>query len=260
MSAAATTAKGKSPSAAARWGLRILIFLLGLFAIVAVGGWFTMTFGGVAGIELCPQTFERRSFAYYEIPLTGWQVTKNTRINMTGDMEEYLVTNKLLPKTPKGQAIWHIVQAGRGRRSWTGDAQILTNYFDAEDADGDSIWLEWTQTNPKLAGILWPAISQLAIDELYIYVPEVLSLAEGAEDAKDQATFSPELNKRLGEAYHAAALRCQEAQNHEAAVAYLNQALKYAPDNSEYVQARTKSQAAAGGGQSETSPSKNKLP
>jgi len=253
MSAAPSTTKRNPPSALKLWSLRILFFALGLLGIGLVGAWFTVAFGGVAGVELCPQTFERRAFTYYEIPLTGWQVSKVTRTNRTGDMEEYLVNQKLLPKKPKGETIWHIVTATRGRRSWTGDAQILTNYIDAEDSSGDSIWLKWTQANPKLAGVLWPAISQLAIDELYIYVPEVLALAEGTEDAKDQAGFSPQLNKRLGQAYHAAALRCQQADNHEAAVHYLDQALRYEPGKAEYVAARSKSSEALKG-QSKSNP------
>jgi hypothetical protein len=217
MSAAPSTTKRNPPSALKLWSLRILFFALGLLGIGLVGAWFTVAFGGVAGVELCPQTFERRAFTYYEIPLTGWQVSKVTRTNLTGD------------------------------------AQILTNYIDAEDSSGDSIWLKWTQANPKLAGVLWPAISQLAIDELYIYVPEVLALAEGTEDAKDQAGFSPQLNKRLGQAYHAAALRCQQADNHEAAVHYLDQALRYEPGQAEYVAARSTTSEALKG-QSKSNP------
>ena len=245
MSAAPTPTR-KPQSAFARWALRLLFAFLGVLGVGAIGTWITISFGGVSGVELCPQTFERRAFVYYEVPLIGWKVSKVYRTDMTGKTEEYLATNKLVPKKPKGPVTWHIVQATRGRRSWAGDAQILVNYFEAEDSDEKPIWLEWSSANPKLAGVLWPAISQLAIDELYIYVPEVIALAEKAEDAKDAASFPKALKDRLGETYFAAAVRCQQAENHEAAVLYLDQALKYSPQKPEYLKAKKASQEAMG--------------
>lgn len=236
----------KASGAGARWGLRVLVALLAVLGIAAVGTWMTLSFGSVYGVELNPETFQRRSFLYYEIPGLGWQVRKVERIDSTGKTEEFLQTNNHIPKKSKGEAVWHIVQAHRGSRSWDGDARILVNYFDAKDSYSNPVWLEWSSANPKLAGLLWPAVSQLAMDELYIYVPEVLTFAESAKDARDAKTFSTELNSRLGQAYHTAALRCQEAGNHEAAVEYLDQAVKLDPSNADYRQAQAKSREALG--------------
>ena len=243
-----STSTRKPRSRATRWSLSILFAVLGVGALAAVGVWITLSFGGVSGIELCPQTFERRSFDYYEVPLVGWQVTKVTRITLTGDTEKHLVKNKLLPTSPGGKTTWHIVRAQRGRRSWTGDAGILVNYFEAEDSAGNPIWLEWTTANPQLAAVLWPAISQLAVDGLYVYVPEVIALAAPAQDAQDAGTFPAQLDQQLATAYHAAAMSCQKAGNHEAAVEYFDQALRYAPNNQEYRQARDASKTALTGG------------
>lgn len=245
MSVPSTTTR-KPRSRLARWGLPVLVAALGVLAVAAVVAWVTVSFGSVYGVEFNPKTFHRRTFLYYEIPGTGWQVRKVERIDSTGKTEEFLQTNNHIPKKSQGQEVWHIVQAHRGRRSWDGDAHILVNYFDAKDGFNNPIWLEWSSANPKLASLLWPAVSQLAVDELYIYVPEVLALAEGLKDAQDAKTFPRELNDRLGQTYHAAAVRCQQADNHEAALDYLNQAIKYAPANSEYLKARAKSHEALG--------------
>ncbi len=239
---AATTRKPSGPLA--RWSLRVLFGVLAVAGIGAIATWVTVAFGGVYGVEFNPETFHRRTFHYYEVPGLGWQVRKVERLDTTGKTEEFLQTNNHIPKKTKGTALWHIVQAHRGRRSWEGDAQILVNYFDAKDGFKNPIWLEWSSNNPKLAAVLWPAISQLAKDELYIYVPQLFELAEGSQDGQDQQTFPTELNSRLGKAYYEAAIRCQQVENHEAAIEYLQQALKYVPANADYQQALSKSKAA----------------
>jgi hypothetical protein len=245
MSAASTSKRARN-GFVLRWVVRIGLPLLVLLAISIVGSWFTLTFGAVGGVELCPETFERRQFLYYEIPGSGWQVKKVLRHDVTGKTEEFLTANNHIPKKPKGTQEWHIVEGHRGRRNWKGDAQILVNYFDAQDSSGNPIWLEWSSSNPKLAAVLWPAISRLAIEELYIYVPEVIALAEGTKDADDATSFPAELNDQVAATFYEAALRCQQAGNHEAAVHYLDQAVSYVPSKAEYLKARAESHEALG--------------
>src|SRR3954470_10601735 len=56
----------------------------------------TVTFGGVHGIEFCPQTFERRSYSYYELPLLHIQMTGERHEALTGWTEKCVTSNKFV--------------------------------------------------------------------------------------------------------------------------------------------------------------------
>jgi tetratricopeptide (TPR) repeat protein len=226
-----------------RWAIRILVPVAVLLVVGVAGTWVTWAFGAVSGVELCPETFERRSFVYYELPVIRRQVRKVRRYDMTGEAGAYLKDNKFLPSKPKGKQTWHIVHAQRGRQAWDGDAQILTNYLDAEDSDGQAVWVEWTTANPKLGSVLWPAISRLATEELYIYIPEAIELAKSASDS---TTFKQQVDAKLAETFYDAAMRCQKAGNHDAAIHYFDLALQLSPGNEKFSKARSESSNNAG--------------
>jgi len=73
MSQAATTRAARRPwpkgVVYALWGI------LGILAATLLVFMLTLWFGGVHGTEFSPQTFERRSYSFYELPLVGVQVT-----------------------------------------------------------------------------------------------------------------------------------------------------------------------------------------
>src|SRR5690242_11202324 len=56
----------------------------------------TVTFGAVHGREFCPQTFERRSYSYYELPLVHIQMTGERHDDLTGDTEKHVTSNKYI--------------------------------------------------------------------------------------------------------------------------------------------------------------------
>jgi hypothetical protein len=143
----------------------------------------TVTFGAVRGTEFSPQLFERRSYAFYELPLTGIQVTGIRRKDETQAAELFITSNKYITLPAAGaKEDWHIITGLRGTRQSKGDAGILMQYLDAKDGDDYHYWVKWSEEHPKLAAVLWPAVQKLAEHELYIFVPDLFDLSRSIED------------------------------------------------------------------------------
>lgn len=177
-SAAPSTSPGRWP----RWLPVAGWTVLGLLAAALLVFMATITFGAVHGVEFCPQTFERRSYSYYEIPLIHWQVTGELHEDVTGGTE-LSVTSKNYIKPPSGEPDWHVLVGSlgtRGRRA--GDAGILMHYLDATEVGSSLRWENWTEMHAEQAKVLWPAVQQLAIAERYVYVPDVFELAKSISD------------------------------------------------------------------------------
>src|SRR5262245_52966935 len=154
--------------------------LLGLTLLVFVT---TVLFGAVHGLEFCPQTFERRSYSYYELPIVRIQVTGERSEDLTGPTEQY-VALKHITAAPSDKKDWHVLVGSRGTRlRRPGDAGILLQYLDATESDNAHRWVQWSNKNKPLAQLLWPAVQQLAVHNLYICVPDLFELAKTIDDA-----------------------------------------------------------------------------
>src|SRR5439155_12500517 len=100
--------------------------MLGLLATTLLVFIATVTFGAVHGTEFCPQTFERRSYSYYELPLVHLQMTGERHDDLTGDTEKCITTNKFILPAGTGKKDWHVLVGSRGTRlRRPGDAGIL---------------------------------------------------------------------------------------------------------------------------------------
>jgi hypothetical protein len=149
-----------------------------LFVLIA-----TAMFGGVHGKEFCPRTFERRSYSYYEIPLVGIQVTGEQHDDLTGDTEKAVVANKFIPAPTSPKQDWHVLVGSRSTKlRRPGDAGLLMQYLDAEDADKNHRWLKWSNDHAELAKVFWPAVQQLALHKLYLFMPDLFDLAKTNDD------------------------------------------------------------------------------
>src|SRR3954465_7804493 len=90
-----------------------LMGLLGAALLVLIA---TLTFGGVHGTEFCPQTFERRSYSYYELPLLHIQMTGERHEDLTGDTEKHITSNKFILPAGSGKKDWHVLVGSRGTK------------------------------------------------------------------------------------------------------------------------------------------------
>src|SRR5262249_39190312 len=75
---------------------------------------FVTVFGQVQGTEICPETLERRSFWFVEIPLIRLQVRPTHHFDLTGPLEKHLVSEKILVEPPAAKKTWHIIFLNRG--------------------------------------------------------------------------------------------------------------------------------------------------
>jgi hypothetical protein len=157
--------------------------LLGLLGATLAVFVLTVTFGAVHGTEFCPQTFQRRTYSLYELPLIGIQVTGIRREDVSQAAELFITSHKYIT-TPAagGQEDWHIITGSRGTATSRGEAGILMQYLDATDGDDYHRWVKWSEKHPKLAPILWTGVQRLSEHELYIFVPDLFDLAKTIED------------------------------------------------------------------------------
>jgi hypothetical protein len=200
----------------------------------------TVTFGAVHGTEFCPQTFERRSYSYYELPLVGLQVTGERHEDLTGDTEKAVTANKLLPTPPGPKKDWHVLMGSRGTRlRRPGDAGILVQYLDATEDGTNHRWQDWTESDKTkdLAKVLWPAVQRLAIREQYIFVPDLFELAKNSDDPK---ALQAEIDRKLAQRLFFVAQTQGQLGNADTAASLLDEALKLDPANVQIKTAREK--------------------
>ena len=117
-----------------------------------------------------------------------------------------------------------------------GDAAFLCDYLDLQNYEGERVWLKWTQAHPAGAKKFWPIIHQLAQQELYIFMPDLFEFALNAK-ASDADAFAQALQVRLAEKYYEFGLAQQKGEHHLLAVELLTEAVKLAPQNTQWQQA-----------------------
>lgn len=145
------------------------------------------TQGSVSGIEFAPTHFQKRSFAFYEIPLVHWQITPIRRTTNTLTAATYLKQKSLISSSTKVPNKWDLVELSRGLTgSSPGDASLLVDQLELQ-SNGDNFWRSWSKKHPKRAKILWPVVQQLAVRELYVLLPPMMELATIAPDDVDLA-------------------------------------------------------------------------
>jgi hypothetical protein len=237
--AATTTTKSKTRRKWPRWVVWTAWSLLGVLAVVGVISLATLWFGAVHGVELNPYTLARRSYFFYEIPLIRWQIRGIKREEVTSVLADELERDKYVPPAKTAPNVWHLVTGSRGVRGPTiGDADILVRYLEAKDAKDVLIWYTWSEQHPKLAKILWPAVSRLAQEEEYVHVPELFDIAAGATDP---VALQASLNRKLAERLLELSQRLTEAEHHAEAKKYLDEAKQLDRANSSLLKAADQS-------------------
>ncbi|WP_254510993.1 hypothetical protein [Anatilimnocola floriformis] len=163
---------------------KIVLGVLGTLSCIAMVYGFVSLFGRVHGTELCAETLERRSFSFLEVPFIGWQIQATKYVDISGTLEGYLATEKLVPAPPAAKKTWHLITLTRGMTSVRrGQPQILCRYLDALNSKHESAWLAWSKDNPQLAPHVWQGVCDLALAGEYTAVPDLMELPRGATDA-----------------------------------------------------------------------------
>ncbi len=204
----------------------VLRTLFALLVITGAGGMLviaTLQFGLITGEEFAPDTFQRRSYWYYELPIVRLKVSPVTRSVTRDQLATLLIARKYvtLNSPPKR---WDLVHAHRGRTIWRqGDAQILGRYLQDQPT---GYWETWTKDHPKLAQILWPEVAKLARKELYLVLPALFDEALRHEQPE---SLREQLDLLLAQQYEHLATREVGMGNLSAAVEYFTDALRHQP-------------------------------
>jgi hypothetical protein len=176
-----------------------ILGILGTTLLVFIA---TLTFGGVHGTEFCPQTFERRSYSYYELPVAGIQMTGEQHEDLTGDTEKLVTSSKFIPAPTVAKKDWHVLGGSHGSRArQPGDAGILIAYLDARESGGTHRWVRWSEKHEELAKVLWPAVQELAVHDAYLSMPDAFDVAKSHTDpAKLKQELDQLLSRKLPKA------------------------------------------------------------
>jgi hypothetical protein len=76
----------------------------------------------------------------------------------------------------------------------------LTNFLDLTDDEGDDFWLGWNEKYPKTAKIFWPRVADLARQEMYLKIPDIMQYAMEIE-TDDDKQFSKNVDELIATAY-----------------------------------------------------------
>jgi len=170
------------------WIPRLLSALL-LVAVV-VGIWLAL--GYIEGEEVCPDTFEIRTFSYWHPPLAPVGFGKS----ITGSDEFAVALSLTGTFIPGSHRRWDLVRDNHSRSGPQTDlgARYLADQFQRPGFTPAFSWVEWSAGRQTLAARFWPWVSRLAGDQLYIVLPELFLFAEHAA-ATDPDTFERDLGR-----------------------------------------------------------------
>ncbi len=228
--------------------VRIGYALLAIAAAGLVALFTILTFGSVSGVEFAPDTFQRRTYRYYEIPLIHLKVSPLKRYVNQTQFEQFLVNGNYITTKSTPQR-WDLVSASRTGGTWrVGDAKILCQYLDAWDLEANTVsyWESWTKDHSSLGKVLWPEVAQLARQELYFLIPPLFDMALAADKPP---VLHNDLNAWLARSYERLAEVEVELHNLDAAVRFYDDALSREPGRTSSLEGRARCRRALGRGE-----------
>jgi len=189
----------QNKSSKTRIGILLVLLVLALATPVTI--LVLLGIGQMHGVEFSPDDFSRRSFSYNQMPVTGWVVFKKKYEDQTTDLEKSLIATRLVRPVVLKQKRWHLIsEFGSPVISHQCDARFLTNYLDKYDEDGASYWDTWNTDYPKCAKVFWPEVAELARDQMYLKVADVMRV--GMSVSKDNPKrFDRSLRSVLSDVY-----------------------------------------------------------
>jgi hypothetical protein len=210
----------------------IVLALVLLFCIFA--------FGVVVGEEFSPDTFESRSYYYWQIPLLQVQVTSVVQETSTGAFASRLIADKLIKKRKHSR--WDLVRQYAGGGMYSGDSALLARHLDSS-MFSNSDWSTWTDDHAKLAAVFWPRVASLARADLYVLLPGIFETALANTSADKPATataFTAELDKAISAAAIPLGEIALSSGDAKRSVEILSVVLKWQPKNAAALKLRAK--------------------
>lgn len=183
-----------------------------------------------SGVEFCPQDFTARKFKYSVFPLIGTGSDGIKYFDETSETAQILIADGWIKPARTATKQWHLISENTtdraGRIPAQCDARFLTRYFDKTNPnDGISVLVSWSEAHPKMAKTYWAFIAELARNEMYLAIPELMEFALNYRGT-DATAFNQELENRVAEAYFKLGEIDQFKQQHQRAVLRFDRAIE----------------------------------
>ena len=159
--------------------------------------------GQTSGTEFSPDDFTRRRFTYNQTPYFNWVISQKTYSDATTSFEETLLLDGLIMPVINRTRNWHLISDSGSTANFMSagcDARFLTNFMDLTDDEGDNLWLDWNEKHLKIAQVFWPRIADLAHQEMYLKIPDIMQFALENE-TEDVERFAEKLDELTARAY-----------------------------------------------------------
>ncbi len=180
--------KPTAPSLIRHQGHKWIIGLICLLLFGLFGTFFVWTSSHISGEEFSPQLFQKREFSYQRVPGTKFLISKTRLSPSVSPCSKNILTHL----SPGNQTEWHVSTVQYGSVSQTLGPKILLNCLQSTNADGSSVWDEWSFKNPRYAAILWPIVQGAAMQQMYFCIPDIL---HGADTQLDVQDFKKQLQR-----------------------------------------------------------------
>ena len=161
------------------------ILILAFIAHLFIGG-------VVDGEEFSPDDFSRRKFSYNVMPVFNICLWGIRYSDVTPVFEQTLFADGLLDSDSakawkKGKAKkWHLVSdSASNPESRDFDAQLLVRFLDIRNSEHESVWAKWNEDHPELAKMLWPVVADMARNNLYVELTDIMAQALSVSDENE---------------------------------------------------------------------------
>ncbi len=161
--------------------------LLWILLVVAAAGILSLLLfvfwsgsGLITGTEISPHSFQIREFQYWH----PWGLSKGLgkRETVRDEFAVALGLTGTMPAQPAGR--WDLVSDNRSG-PWNRDleARFLATLLQRRAPSGDFYWVEWSSANVESAKRFWPLVSRLAVDRLYLLIPDLFAFADNQHES-----------------------------------------------------------------------------
>lgn len=199
-----------------------VILIVSIVVALPITYWILAAYGEKSGVEFSPDDFSMRSFDYCNLPYVNWTHRGIKYQKMSNAMADTLLADDWIRATGRTPKRWHLVSESGGafssKTSAACDARFLTNYFDQISSEGENQVSKWTDENPESAKIFWPIIADMARDDLYLPIPQLMEFVLKYKEPDVADMFQPELEDLVAEAWYQAGITDQLNGNHKRAI------------------------------------------
>ncbi len=211
------------------WLIGLVVVLLTITPVSMLLFYFS---GWTTGEEFSPDDFSRRRFSYNIIPFTNYTRRGIEYTDTTSVLAKTLVADQLIsgPAQGAGQKTWHLIFDSKSNAELSNDfdAEILCQYLDLANREGENVWVVWNSKHDALAKTFWPIIQSLARNKIYWAMPPIMRRALSLETAND-VTFPLYLTTAASRAYFQAGQEFQSEEDLNRAIEMFSLSIELRP-------------------------------